>query len=383
MRRSLIALLGVLSAALVVYACVPDMEATLAAQSPSPTASPIPVTREPCPDPAVHCARGINVKGLNYDDDSLEKGLALGFDWIKIYDHPPAERLPAKVLFRVNLPVPGEDWAQWGEYRRIDAELYAGRIDAYEIGNEPNLVEEWGGPPDPAAYATLLEIAYREIKSADPDALIVSAGLAPLNGWGDPNYVDDLDYLRGMYEAGAAAHFDVLGIHPFGFAYEPEMPVDGKLCVWDRNRPVDLDREMGRRVVPRYCRRVEGLCFRRAELMREIMVAYGDGEKRVWATEFGWITRPPRCCLASADWSGRYWQAVSERQQAENILGAFDYAWDYWSWMDVMFLWNLDYSRYPDAVDEECPYCDAMGWYSILDPDGSPRLAYEWLLADQ
>ncbi len=110
---------------------------------------------------------GINVKGLNYDDDSLDKAIALNFEWIKIYDHPPAARLPLKVLYRVNLPHPGEDWAEWGHYRRIDAELYAGRIDAYEIGNEPNLREEWGGNPDPAAYARLLEIAYREIKSAD------------------------------------------------------------------------------------------------------------------------------------------------------------------------------------------------------------------------
>ena len=47
---------------------------------------------------------GLNLKGLNYDDDSLQKAIDLGWEWVKIYDHPPAERLPFKVLFRVNLP---------------------------------------------------------------------------------------------------------------------------------------------------------------------------------------------------------------------------------------------------------------------------------------
>jgi hypothetical protein len=57
--------------------------------------------------------------------------------------------------------------------------------------------------------------------------------------------------------------------------------------------------------------------------------------------------------------------------------------------MEAMFLWNLDYSRYPHRsrdsgeLDAGCPPCDSMGWYSILDPDGSPREAYELLLKPQ
>jgi hypothetical protein len=316
---------------------------------------------------------GLNVKGVNYDDDSLDKAVALDLEWIKIYDHPPPERLPFKVLYRVNLPRPDEDWDEWGHYRFLDAELYADRIDAYEIGNEPNLIEEWGTPPDPAAYAELLKVAYREIKAADPDALVVSAGLAPVQRGAEPNYVSDLDFLREMYEAGAADYFDVLAIHPFGFAYPPEMPVDGQVCTPD-------DPALGP-MIDRGCWSIEGLCFRRAELAREIMVQYGDGDKPVWATEFGWIIRPPPCCLTRDDWPARAWQAVSEGRQARYTIRAFSYAQQKWPWMEVMFLWNLDYSRYPGPLDEACPYCNSMGWYSILDPDGSYRLAYEWLVA--
>jgi hypothetical protein len=313
------------------------------------------------------------VKGLNYDDDSLDKAIALNFEWIKIYDHPPAERLPFKVLYRVNLPHPGEDWQEWGHYRFLDAQLYADRIDAYEIGNEPNLIEEWGGLPDPAAYAELLKIAYREIKSADPDALVVSAGLAIVGHSADPRYVDDLAFLRGMYEHGAADHFDVLSVHPFGFAYPPEMPPDGQVCT------PDVPASEGP-VLDRGCWSIEGFCFRRAEWARQIMVEYGDEDKPMWATEFGWLIRPPACCRERRDWPLRYWQVVSEGRQARYIRRAFAYAQEQWPWMEVMFLWNLDYSRYPYKPDPECPYCDSMGAYSILDPDGTPRMAYEWLL---
>ena len=336
---------------------------------------------QPVPTRAAALAYGLNVKGVNYDDDSLDKAIALRVEWIKIYDHPPAERLPFKVLYRVNLPRPGEDWAEWGRYRHIDAQLYAGRIDAYEIGNEPNLIEEWGSNPDPAAYVDLLQIAYREIKSADPNALIVSAGLAPIAFRGDARYVNDLDYLRLMYEHGAADFFDVLALHPFGFGYPPETSPGGKACVAGTSRPLDLDRRMGRRVPEGYCRPVSGQCFRRAELARAIMVAHGDGDKPVWATEFGWIMRPSLCCRARLDWPGTYWQGVSEKQQAAYTVDAFAYADRRWPWMEAMFLWNLDYSRYPAEIDEGCPYCDSMGWYSILNPDGSPRLAYEMLMA--
>jgi hypothetical protein len=353
-----------------------------------PTVSPLPApTPTPAPGPGPQPGRGvregygINLKGLNYDDDSLDKAIALDFEWIKIYDHPPPERLPFKVLYRVNLPRGDEDWAEWGHYRFLDAQLYADRVDAWEIGNEPNLIEEWHKPPDPAAYAELLQIAYREIKAADPDAMIVSAGLAPVSARGDSNHLNDLDFTRGMYAHGAADHFDVLGIHAFGFAQPPEMPPDGTVCPSET-----LGRSVYVRVegpeIDRGCWPVEGLVFRRAEQIRAIMVEYGDGTKPVWATEFGWLIRPLPCCLSHSDWYAQAWHAVSEGRQARYLLRAYRYAEDNWPWMQVMFLWNLDWSRYQARV-ERCGYCETMGAYSILDPDGSPRLAYEWLVEEE
>ena len=71
---------------------------------------------------------------------------------------------------------PPRDIEQWREYVGTVAQRYAGRIDAYEIGNEPNLATFWNGTP--AQYAELVTVAAREIRQADPDATIaVNAGL--------------------------------------------------------------------------------------------------------------------------------------------------------------------------------------------------------------
>jgi hypothetical protein len=64
-----------------------------------------------------------------------------------------------------------------------------------------------------------------------------------------------------MYSAGAKGNFDILGSHPYGFAYPPEYDPGA----------------------------ASGLAFRRAEQQYGVMVANGDGAKQVWATEFGWL----------------------------------------------------------------------------------------------
>jgi hypothetical protein len=107
------------------------------------------------------------------------------------------------------------------------AQRYQDRVEAYVIWNEPNLAQEWGGQrPDPAGYAELLRAVYGAVKEGDPQALVVSAGLAPTNRV-DETAMDDRVYLEGVCEAGAGEFFDVLGAHPYGFAYGPDDPHGG------------------------------------------------------------------------------------------------------------------------------------------------------------
>lgn len=211
---------------------------------------------------------------------------------------------------------------------------YQRRVEAYVIWNEPNLAQEWGGrPPDPEGYAELLRAAYGAVKSSDPQALVVSAGLAPTNRM-DETAMDDRVFLQGLYEAGAREFFDVLGAHPYGFAYAPDDPHDAH----------------------------EGLNFARLEDLREIMVVNGDGQKPVWATEVGWTTEAVR--------EDQAWLQVTEEEQAAYLIGAFDKAEEEWPWLERIAVWNL--SAGLEADDEK-------RGYSIVDDQYRPRAAYQAL----
>ena len=59
------------------------------------------------------------------------------------------------------------------QFARAVAERYKGRVDAYQIWNEPNLSREWGNrPPNAAEYTELLRIANQTIKEIDSDVLV-------------------------------------------------------------------------------------------------------------------------------------------------------------------------------------------------------------------
>ena len=69
-------------------------------------------------------------------------------------------------------------FGDWTLLVRCVARRFAGRIAAYEIWNEPLLRPfQYGVQNGSAAnYARLLRIAYREIKAADPQALVIALG---------------------------------------------------------------------------------------------------------------------------------------------------------------------------------------------------------------
>jgi len=295
---------------------------------------------------------GINV--VDYGDASLAALRPLGFGWIQVFN-PPEHPIPDyQVLYRVPLgdAVSGEPAAinAWADQLESLARERRGVIHAYSIGNEVNLSREWGGrPPDPQLYARLLAIAYARVKTADPDALVISAGIAPTGG--DSNgAADDLAYARALFEAGIADYIDGYGFHPYGFAYEPEHDPD--------------DPE------------ARGLLFRRAEAHRRLMEAFGAADKLMWATEFGWLLDPREEGL-QCSWPELDWQRVSRRRQAEYVVRAFAFARQHWPWMGPMFLWNYDFSRSPQYPDR----CEQMKFFSLLDENGAERPVMQALRA--
>ncbi len=243
---------------------------------------------------------------------------------------------------------PPADLQDFYDYVYKVAERYKGRIDAYQIWNEPNLAREWGGqPPDPAEYVELLKVGYRAVKAADPNAAVISAGLAPTTQ-NNAEAMPDIHFIQGMYDAGAAPYFDVLGVHAAGYKSEPE--TDPALIA---TTPELNNNDSG----PEELRRVYG--FRHVEDVRAVMLRNGDEAKKIVLLEFGWTVDP------RPD-SPYRWHAVTPEQQDKYLQRAFAYAEANWQpWIGVMSVIYI--------ADPQWTMADEQTYWSIVYP-GYPEL---------
>ncbi len=237
---------------------------------------------------------------------------------------------------------PPFDMQAFADYCQSAAARYKGRIVGYEIWNEPNLDREWADrTPNPAAYVQMLKVCYQAIKAVDPNAIVISAGLAP-TGTDDATVMPDDRYLIGMYQAGAAQYYDVLGLNAPGYKSSPE------------TAPEDPNRWQ---------------YFRHVEDMRAIMVANGDGAKQVALLEVGWTTDT----RDTVDQNGTpipnpyRWHAVTEKEQAAYLVGAYLYAAQHWRpWVGLMVTIYL-----PDPAWTPN---DEQYWWAIAEPGYTGRL---------
>lgn len=211
---------------------------------------------------------------------------SLGFDWIKTLDRPAVGE--ARNLVRIDLRASHlEQLDEWLASLDHNVRQWAEAADAYEIGNEPNLDASygWGAPPNAGDYTQGLCRAYATIKAADPDALIVSAGLAPAGripftwqghegycapgiDWCPVYYQDEREFLREMLRVGAGSCIDALGYHPYGFSAPYDAAPGSPAC-----GPNDF-------------------CFRGVERIHDILHGEFGLTQPIWATEFGWIVDP-------------------------------------------------------------------------------------------
>jgi len=198
---------------------------------------------------------------------------------------------------------------QFANFARLFALRYGDRVDYYQIWDEPNLGDRWGGDVNPVAYAELLRQARDAIKQVDPTATIILAGLAPTVETGPRNLADWL-FLRRLYEAGARDLFDVVAGKPYGFDSGPD----------------------DARIAPNI------LNFQHFVLLREEMVAHGDANKAVWASHFGWNTA-----------ANSIWGRVTPEQQIDYARGALQHAAEAWPWAGVLVLENWE----PNAPSDD------------------------------
>jgi hypothetical protein len=232
-------------------------------------------------------------------NDAIAQGLTV----VARVDMVPEWARPAKTTARY---LDESHYADYGDFLAAFASHFRGRIQHLVVWNEPNLSFEWGyRPVDPAGYARLLQAVYPRIKEANPEMLVLAAGLAPTlappgSEWG----MDDLVFLQRMYDAGAKSYFDMLAIHAYGWTQPPD-------------DPPAADR----------------VNFARAQLLREIMVRNGDGDKSCLITESGWNDHP------------RWANAVSPYQRIAYTIRAYEKAAQEWQWCQAVAMWAFRYPR--------------------------------------
>ncbi len=282
--------------------------------------------------------QGRDVSSWAKYDHIVDLAEEYGIEIIARLDNPPAWSRAAGN--EAGTLAPPDDYADYGDFVYSVVSRYKGRIKYYQIWNEPNIYPEWGeGPVDPEAYTELLKVGYRRAKEADPDAVILCAGLAPTTEM-TPENLMDLVFLQRMYDAGAKDYFDIMSVQGYG--------------LW--NGPTD------RRVHP------DRANFSRVLLIRELMVRNGDADKPIWASEVGWNALP-------RDFDGfPYYGRVSEKLQAEYAASAYRRAQLEWPWMGVMNYW---FFRRPSDRERD----QAFYYFRVVEPSFYPHPVYYALKA--
>ena len=161
----------------------------------------------------------------NFPDDIINDFNGNGLNVLVSIVKAPNWARPANTDFGVEGPP--ADPATYASYVGEFARRYCGRVQAIEVWNEQNLHYEWGNEPlDPNRYMQLLAAAYRAIKAACPQMVVVSGALTP-TGAPTPWAIDDFTYLDRMYRAGLRNYSDAIGAHPSGFNVAPDVTWQG------------------------------------------------------------------------------------------------------------------------------------------------------------
>ena len=106
------------------------------------------------------------------------------------------------------------------DFAQFLGKLAGFRADAIEVWNEPNLAREWpAGQIHGRNYVKMLAKAYKAIKDANSNTLVISAAPAPTGFAGaagctaDGKVCNDDVFMQQMAQAGAGQYMDCLGLH--------------------------------------------------------------------------------------------------------------------------------------------------------------------------
>ncbi|MGB8405367.1 MAG: hypothetical protein WCE30_15000 [Mycobacterium sp.] len=325
-----------------------------------------------CHSPAAHAERpelGMSVSLVGADDAEIQRQFDLlstmnvkmvrfDFDWSRIegvkgtFDWSFTDRMvraasthSMKVLALLTYSpswarpsgtgshVPPTDVADYATFARVAAQRYSPLgVDRWEIWNEPNIGDFWQPKPNIDQYGALFRAAAAALRDVDPRATVLTGGLTRGTTTKDRSRIAQTEFIDGLYANGSAQLASAIAIHPYSF---PVLPAVG-----------------GPEAAGR---------FADLPAVHAVMDHWGDGGKKIWATEFGAPTGTDDEAMSEAD------QAKSIAQ-AEQMVRA-------WNWMGPLIIFELrDHGTDRSDIEQN---------FGVLNNDLTPKEAGRALLDGQ
>ncbi|MCP4165429.1 MAG: SH3 domain-containing protein [Chloroflexi bacterium] len=251
---------------------------------------------------------------------------------------------------------PPADAQTFANFLGAYAGRYCGRVQAIEVWNEQNLHYEWGNEPlDPVRYMDMLKRSYQAIKQACPQMIVVSGALTPVGEFG-ALAIDDFRYLEMMYQNGLKNYSDAIGAHPSGYNVPPNLTWQ-QACDYITSKNTQFN---GPCDTPHHSWSARSTM----EGYRNIMAVYGDANKRIWPTEFGWAAG------GAFDANYMYANDNSYDEQARWTVDFYQMMRN-WGFVGPAFLWNLNFSMINAGTE--------LAQWSIVDEQGNARQTFNAL----
>jgi hypothetical protein len=169
---------------------------------------------------------------------------------------------------------PPRDYEPWADFCAAFAAHFKGRINYWEVRNEPNIRVFWMGTPQ--EYANLLRAAYVGLHRGNPGCQVIFEVAGT-----------DMSYYNAVYEAGGKGSCDILATHNYQL---------------DHPGPPE-----------------KSTFLEEYHQMKEFLARQSEAEKPIWDTEFCWMSVSPR---NRPGWKG----VGGEKSQADYLVRSWTLA---------------------------------------------------------
>lgn len=234
----------------------------------------------------------------------------------------------------------GNDADYWTEPDDVNdiipfLQAVAGRyplLKIWETWNEPNIAQFWKPTPNPVKYTALVKVCYNTLKAIDTNNIILAGAWAPYgDATSSPN--NPIAFLTTMYANGVQGYFDAISHHPYCYADARAPNFYEHWSAWSQMQDTNPS-------------------------LRSVMIANGDGAKKIWGTEFG---APTGGTTAERIWT--------EQEQADLITRSYALFRTY-SWAGPVFIIHRTKDYCNSATDSEC-------YFGLINYNGVNKPGYD------